>query len=222
MAFGAQVENRRGLCSPFTSTLRMTLAAALVWPELRMPRSSSLSLHEAVGLVDQQGRPHLLDVAEQCARRDVARQLRARRHVVEDNQRAGLAAAFGRRHQHHERRDVAGVHRPGVQRPQRQRLGCALRQHDVAAEYSLDGVQQLVAGNGGFPRLDGPMWQTQSRPPPPAARVAPDYLVERIDAHSQRLSQFATNAVIFGVILARQRLDQRFLVSRAASLRRRW
>ena len=43
IAFGAQVENRRGLCSPFTSTLRMTLAATLVCPELRMPRSSSLS-----------------------------------------------------------------------------------------------------------------------------------------------------------------------------------
>ena len=44
IAFGAQVENRRGLCSPFTSTLRITCAAALVCPELRMPRISSLSL----------------------------------------------------------------------------------------------------------------------------------------------------------------------------------
>ena len=43
IAFGAQVENRRGLCSPFTSTLRMMLAATLVCPELRTPRSSSLS-----------------------------------------------------------------------------------------------------------------------------------------------------------------------------------
>src|SRR5262249_6306997 len=43
IAFGAQVENRCGLCSPLDSTLRMTCAAALVWPLLRMPRSSSLS-----------------------------------------------------------------------------------------------------------------------------------------------------------------------------------
>jgi hypothetical protein len=42
IALGAQVENRRGLCSPFTSTLRMIWAATLVWPESRMPRSSSL------------------------------------------------------------------------------------------------------------------------------------------------------------------------------------
>ena len=44
MAFGAQVENRLGLCSPLTSTLRMTCAAALVCPEFKMPRISSLSL----------------------------------------------------------------------------------------------------------------------------------------------------------------------------------
>ena len=43
IAFGAQVENRRGLCSPLISTLRMTWAAAFVCPELRIPRRSSLS-----------------------------------------------------------------------------------------------------------------------------------------------------------------------------------
>ena len=39
IAFGAQVENRRGLCL----RLRITWAAALIWPEFKIPRSSSLS-----------------------------------------------------------------------------------------------------------------------------------------------------------------------------------
>src|SRR5262249_5320016 len=43
MAFGAQVENRRGLCSPLISTLRVTEAAALGCPEIGIARSSSLS-----------------------------------------------------------------------------------------------------------------------------------------------------------------------------------
>jgi len=46
MAFGAHVENRRGLYWPFTSTFRMIFAAALVCPELRMPRGSSLSFRK--------------------------------------------------------------------------------------------------------------------------------------------------------------------------------
>ena len=40
-------------------------------------------LHEAVGLVDEKRRPHLFDVTEQGGRRDVARQLGARRQEVQ-------------------------------------------------------------------------------------------------------------------------------------------
>ncbi len=42
---------------------------------------------------------------------------------------------------HHERRDIAGVHCPGMQHPQRQRVGRALGQHDVALEGSDDVVK---------------------------------------------------------------------------------
>jgi len=44
IALGAQVENRLALCSPRTSTVRITQAAVLVCPLLRTPSISSLSL----------------------------------------------------------------------------------------------------------------------------------------------------------------------------------
>jgi hypothetical protein len=50
--------------------------------------------HESVGLIDEQSRMSLLDIAKDCTGRDITRQLRARCEVVQDNQHAGLATAF--------------------------------------------------------------------------------------------------------------------------------
>ena len=74
-------------------------------------------LHEAVGFVDEEGRPDRLDIAKERGRRDVARKLRFWRQVEQQNEDSGLAATLRWRHQDHERRDVARVHRPRVQHP---------------------------------------------------------------------------------------------------------
>src|SRR3954463_6418937 len=100
-------------------------------------------LHEAIALVDEQRRAELLDIAENGGGRDVARQLRTWRQEVKQNQDASLAAALGRRDQHHECRDFASIVGPSVQRPQRQGDIGALRQNDISAEDLPQVVEEL-------------------------------------------------------------------------------
>src|SRR5262249_3960119 len=49
---------------------------------------------ESVGFINEQSRTSLLDIAKDRTGRDVTRQFRAGCEIVQDNQHAGLAAAF--------------------------------------------------------------------------------------------------------------------------------
>src|SRR5215831_7767190 len=51
-----------------------------------------------------------------------------------------------------------GVHRPRMQHPQRQGDVGVLRQDNVAAEHTPDGVEEIGAGGRLRPRLDLPVW----------------------------------------------------------------
>ena len=64
---------------------------------------------EAIGLIDEKRRVGFLDVAKQRTGGNVARQLRARRQIEQDDECICLAATLGRRDEHEERRYVASI-----------------------------------------------------------------------------------------------------------------
>ncbi len=118
-----------------------------------------IRLDERVGLVNEQRRLLILDIAKDGRWRNVAGKLGSSRQPIEQDEHASFAAAFGRRFQHDERRDVACVKRPGVQNPKRKRVGGGLGQNDISREHTHKRIQKRAGRNRVRPRLHSPVRQ---------------------------------------------------------------
>ena len=122
---------------------------------------------------------------------------RARAEPQQQDEDTDLAAAAFRRQQHEQRRVSGSCRSPGVQNPERDRLGAGGRQDDMAGE----DIDELVGERGAIdrigPRFDSPMIRIGG-----AAVVLAESFAERLSRNQASNSESCT----FGSLLRMARM----------------